>query len=158
MPRHHPKPRFDRRSPVQPGPSPAPFLLLAILGAIALWGVRQCSLEDPRPAERVGEDAPAVTGSYSTENPAPAEGDVRAVFRDSDYPAAAQRSGAEGTVQARLEIDVSGRVERCTVVRSSGHPVLDSATCTILSSRARFAPTRDGATYVTPPVSWRLAD
>jgi protein TonB len=91
-----------------------------------------------------------------------AKGDVRYIFSDDDYPADAQRAGEEGTVQAKLDIDPSGRVVRCTVIRSSGHTSLDAGTCRILIRRARFVPAKDrngeatADTYVTPPVTWRL--
>ena len=158
MQRNHSKPRFDRRSPVQPGRSAAPYLIVAIVAALAVWGVQQCSIQNSRPEREADQNAPVRVESYTTGIPEPIRGDVRTVFSDSDYPAEAQRNGEEGTVQARLDIDGSGRVARCTVIRSSGHELLDSATCSILRRRARFEPTRDGTTYVTPPVTWRLGE
>jgi protein TonB len=127
-----------------------PYFVLAVVAALAFWALQQCSM-DWTPNQRSAENAPSKR-------------DVRLVFSDSDYPAEAQQNGEEGTVRARLDIDASGRVARCTVIRSSGHALLDSATCNILRSRARFAPARDRYgnvrpdSYVTPPITWRLAE
>ena len=62
---------------------------------------------------------------------------------------------------ALLMLDPTGRVSACTVVESSGSASLDKATCTILSSRARFEPARDANgravqdTY-TQKIVWQL--
>lgn len=91
-----------------------------------------------------------------------AKGDLRTLFSSDDYPASAQASGAEGTVQAVLTIGPDGRVTGCSVTRSSGNGSLDSATCSILRRRAKFTPARDSNgnptsdTYTTPPITWRL--
>jgi len=164
MRRHHPKQRFDPRSPVQPGRSSAPFLLLPVFAALSLWGLQQCSIQIPWPKAHSAANEPTREQSTATEFPARARGDVRGIFSDDDYPADAQRAGQEGTVQAKLDIDTSGRVARCTIIRSSGHASLDASTCKILLRRARFVPAQDrngkatSDTYVTPPVTWRLQE
>ena len=91
-----------------------------------------------------------------------ARGDLRSLFSADDYPASAQSSGAEGTVQATLTIGPDGRVVSCNVTRSSGNSSLDSTTCNILRRRAKFTPARDSNgqpttdTVSTPPIVWRL--
>jgi protein TonB len=91
-----------------------------------------------------------------------AKGDLRSLFSADDYPASAQSSGAEGTVQATLTIGSDGRVVSCNVTRSSGNSSLDSTTCNILRRRAKFTPARDSNgqpttdTVSTPPIVWRL--
>jgi periplasmic protein TonB len=91
-----------------------------------------------------------------------AKGDLRSLFSADDYPASAQSSGAEGTVQATLTIGPDGRVVSCNVSRSSGNSSLDSTTCNILRRRAKFTPARDSNgqpttdTVSTPPIVWRL--
>jgi TonB family protein len=60
-----------------------------------------------------------------------------------DYPAAALRARAEGNVVARLRIGPDGRVRMCEIAASSGHAVLDSATCALIQRRFRFDPARD---------------
>lgn len=91
-----------------------------------------------------------------------AKGDVRLLIRSDDYPDSAIRNGEMGSVKAQLAIAADGKVAGCTIVASSGSPVLDSATCRILKARARFTPARDSNgvmttdTYVTPKITWRL--
>jgi periplasmic protein TonB len=77
----------------------------------------------------------------------------------SDYPQAARRNGWQGDVQAELTFNSKGRVTACKVVKSSTYPVLDKATCDLLTQRARFKTkdTRGAAgTVLTPPIEWRL--
>ena len=93
---------------------------------------------------------------------ASARGDVRAVFSNDDYPAAAIAAEAQGTARAQLTIGPDGRVAGCSLVQSTGNGALDSATCNILRRRAKFTPARDSNgqpttdTYTTPPIRWVL--
>jgi len=153
-----PEPRIDPRSPVQPGRSSAPYLLIALVAAVLVWTAQQywfsgASSSHDAPVQRPQGPALGATAS---------RGDVRTVFTADDYPAIAQEKGQEGTVQAQLTVDPGGRVARCTVIRSSGYASLDNATCAILQRRARFTPATNAAgrpiesTVVTPPVKWQL--
>jgi protein TonB len=93
-----------------------------------------------------------------------AKGELRTLFGPDDYPASAQASGAEGTVQATITIGTDGRVVGCNVTRSSGNSSLDSATCNIIRRRAKYTPARDSNgnptsdTIQTPPIRWQLSD
>jgi protein TonB len=60
-----------------------------------------------------------------------------------DYPAAARAQGLTGTTRVALDVAPTGRVAACTVLASSGTAILDSATCRLLATRARFTPARD---------------
>ena len=60
-----------------------------------------------------------------------------------DYPASEIRKGQEGTARFRLEIAANGRVESCTITRSSGSDRLDAATCRNVERRAKFEPARN---------------
>ena len=88
---------------------------------------------------------------------------LNAFIADSDYPAAALRNEEEGNTRFRLTVGEDGRVIGCTVIGSSGSQSLDSAACSIMQRRARFAParTRNGSptvdTYVSG-ISWRIRD
>jgi TonB family protein len=152
------QPRSHPRSPVQQGQSPAPYFALALVAAILIWTIQQYGIADVRSYVRhISGNAPTTaTPAHSP------KGDVRAAFSADDYPAVAKAKGEQGTVQARLTIDKTGRVNGCTIVRSSGSRSLDSATCSILERRARFDPARDSegrpitSTFVSPPVTWRL--
>lgn len=72
------------------------------------------------------------------------------LFSNADYPAAALRAGQQGLVAFTLAIGTTGRVENCTVARSSGSIALDTATCSILGRRARFFPARDSRGNAIP--------
>jgi TonB family protein len=101
--------------------------------------------------------------------PAPAPAPTRAVptaplsrlIGDMDYPAAALRAEEQGNVRVALDVAADGRVTGCTVVESSRSATLDSATCRILTARARFTPARDAAGEPTTDrfetaLAWRL--
>jgi TonB family protein len=81
---------------------------------------------------------------------------------DEDYPAAAIRAGESGTAAIRLDVDSEGRVTGCTITASSGSATLDSATCRIMQTRARFRPARDGGKAVASTwssrITWRLPE
>jgi len=79
-----------------------------------------------------------------------------------NYPAEALRNHWEGVVVADLTISPEGRVAACKVIQSSGHQVLDDATCDLMIRRAIFTPARDSngkpvEDHVrTPPITWSL--
>ena len=60
-----------------------------------------------------------------------------------DYPRAAKRARAGGTVLVRYTVGTDGRVSGCTVTQSSGNVDLDSVTCTLVERRFRYEPARD---------------
>jgi periplasmic protein TonB len=64
-------------------------------------------------------------------------------IKDKDYPRAAIKAEQSGTAGFRLDIDRKGKVKACTIVYSSGSPLLDAATCSVLLRRARFMPAID---------------
>jgi protein TonB len=93
--------------------------------------------------------------------PARAKANLGSLFSDEDYPASAVRSGESGATGFRLEVGANGRVTNCSVTSSSGSSALDSTTCRLLRSRARFTPATDssgGATSdsVSGRIVWKL--
>jgi protein TonB len=80
----------------------------------------------------------------------------------ADYPPEAMKNGSEGDVVADLTISPEGRVSACKVIQSSGHQVLNDATCDLLIKRARFKPATDAngrpaEDHIrTPPIAWRI--
>ena len=81
----------------------------------------------------------------------------------SDYPHMARRHELTGQTRALLTVSRKGRVTRCSVARSSGHPLLDERTCQIAVSRMRLSPALDAAgtpidADVVLPVVWALED
>lgn len=83
------------------------------------------------------------------------------LITSDDYPVDALRRRSEGTVELRLRISASGKIEQCTVRSSSGDPVLDRKSCELLEERARFAPARDGGRNVPDTtdqaIRWQVA-
>jgi protein TonB len=80
-----------------------------------------------------------------------------------DYPASAARNNEQGRVTFTLVVGPSGQVTDCQIRATSGSAALDSATCRILRSRARFTPARDAQGRPTTDtsdgsVAWRLED
>lgn len=57
-----------------------------------------------------------------------------------DYPDKELSQGRSGIVQFRLDVDASGKVERCNILSSTRSDYFQSATCSGLTKRARFAP------------------
>lgn len=82
---------------------------------------------------------------------------------NSDYPRRDLVDGHEGSVGYRLVIGTNGRVSSCELTRPSGFRGLDSATCRLITGRARFDPATDetGAkvlgTY-SGTVTWDIPD
>lgn len=80
---------------------------------------------------------------------------------DRDYKSRWIREGREGVARFNLEISASGRVSNCSVVGSTGHSVLDLATCQLITKRARFKPAKDSSGNSVPgtfssSVNWQI--
>jgi len=74
---------------------------------------------------------------------------VRGRLKNSDLPKwVVHDQDADGTiavVPVRYRVAVDGRVDRCTVTRPSGKPVVDALTCRLITERFRFKPSLDPA-------------
>lgn len=68
---------------------------------------------------------------------------IAGALHDSDYPRAAKRAGAQGTVAIAFIVRADGRVEQCELLSSSGHPALDATTCRLVEKRFRYRPASD---------------
>jgi TonB family protein len=68
---------------------------------------------------------------------------LESIFSAEDYPTAALRRGEEGAVLVQVIVDPDGRVDTCKTLVSAHHNELDSATCRIIRTRARFKPRTD---------------
>ena len=82
------------------------------------------------PAETEPLTAPRFNAAY-LHNPTPV------------YPAAARRTGYEGTVVIRARIQIDGSADRVEIKKSSGHGVLDQAALEAVR-KWRFIPARRG--------------
>ncbi|MEL6542805.1 MAG: TonB family protein [Pseudomonadota bacterium] len=80
---------------------------------------------------------------------------------ERDYRANWIRQELSGVAAFTLNIDARGKVTDCTITRSTGHDVLDGATCRLLTRRARFDPARNATgdkvagTY-SSSVAWKI--
>lgn len=101
----------------------------------ALLDTMDSCVDDLRIVWNVGdsknEDAPLAEG---------AKGDLRALFSGDDYPTQALVVGESGIVAVVLLIDEKGKVRDCSVIETSGAPVLDAQACAVLTERALFRP------------------
>lgn len=77
--------------------------------------------------------------------PAKARANLSSYVSNDDYPQDAIRNEQQGTTRFRLDIGPDGRVTNCTVTSSSGSSSLDSTTCRLMRSRARFTPATDSS-------------
>ncbi|WP_106638831.1 energy transducer TonB [Allosphingosinicella vermicomposti] len=165
-PEEEPPPPPETPVPVQPPPvvSPPPL-------------VRTPSPPPPVQTVNVAPPAVVITPKAAPAPPAPvapppppaprkvetakARGNPGTWISDADYPSSALRAEEQGTTGFRLEIGANGRVTNCTVTSGSGSSALDSATCRLLRSRARFTPAKDSAGNPTTDtyssrIVWRL--
>ena len=80
--------------------------------------------------------------------------------RRKRYPQEARRVGQEGTPSVRFTVDRRGRVSNVSIVRSSGHELLDQATVELVQRAAPFpamprSMQRDAIT-ITLPIEYAL--
>ncbi|MEN7537048.1 energy transducer TonB [Aurantiacibacter flavus] len=80
--------------------------------------------------------------------------------RRKRYPREARRVGQEGTPSVRFTVDRRGRVSNVSIVRSSGHQLLDDATVELVQRTAPFpamprSMQRDSMT-ITLPIEYSL--
>jgi protein TonB len=59
---------------------------------------------------------------------------------DTDYPRSAFNARASGTVFLRFVVAPNGKVDECSVTRSSGNRALDETTCRLIVQRFRYRP------------------
>lgn len=90
----------------------------------------------------ITERAPGDDGSPGDRTPTPRRSPANWVS-SLDYPSAALRGELSGRSAFRLVVDRFGIPRECTITESSGHKVLDDATCDTIMRRATFYPARD---------------
>lgn len=64
---------------------------------------------------------------------------------ENDYPTAALRQELQGITGFRVTVGPDGFVTDCVITQSSGTPILDQATCQLVTRRARFYPGLDAS-------------
>lgn len=125
---HTPKPNFD----LNPSQNPVETTDLIPL-----------PIPTAQPGPRVTLDIPKPTPS-ATFDPVGAtpRNDPAGWLSDRDYKSSWARREITGLAEYRLKIAANGSVSGCTVTGSTGHSELDTATCQLVSKRARFEPAR----------------
>lgn len=87
-----------------------------------------------------------------------------AVFMGSNYyPPEALRNNEQGVSVLRIEADVAGHPDICTVSRSSGSPRLDEAACQLVERQVTYPPQVDAVGMPTRSsheqrVRWKILD
>jgi protein TonB len=133
------------------------LIIVVVLALLALWASRDTWVDALAPPYSSTPAHPWRDQSASTA----ARGNLAGLFSASDYPIDALRKEEQGTSVARLDIDASGRVTRCSIISTSGSALLDKSTCRVLEKRAQFTPARDSFgrpiedSYVQR-ITWRL--
>lgn len=90
-----------------------------------------------------------------------AKGDLAKLFESDDYPTQAILEGGTGSVRIAILIDEQGKVGDCSIIETSGVPVLDAQACAVISERARFTPAigfdgrRTKSAYLQR-ITWRM--
>jgi protein TonB len=67
-------------------------------------------------------------------------GDPSFWITNDDYPPQALLTNQQGTVGFKLTVGPDGIGTKCEIVSSSGYPLLDTTTCSVMMRRARFEP------------------
>lgn len=105
---------------------------------------------DPAPPTPVQSSAPDKLASQKADSPAETEPLTAPRFNAAYlhnptpvYPAAARRTGYQGTVVIRARIQIDGSADRVEIKKSSGHGVLDQAALEAVR-KWRFIPARRG--------------
>ena len=111
----------------------------------------------PPPQITVAPPRPPAPPPPRVVEPARARANLASYVSNDDYPDSAIRNEEQGTTGFRLDVGPDGRVSNCTVTSSSGSSALDSATCRLMRSRARFTPaTNSTGAKVSDSVSSRI--
>ncbi|MDR2394876.1 MAG: TonB family protein [Treponema sp.] len=71
------------------------------------------------------------------------------------YPASARKAGIQGISEVSFTIHEDGRVSAVTLVKSSGHPILDEAAMETIYAAAPF-PRPPGPARIAIPIAFRL--
>ena len=121
--------------------------------------------KDPRyqVPEKYRQTARTVPGMPGVVHGPQARQPLPELISADDYPASALAQREQGRVAFTLDVRPDGRVQGCTITRSSGSAALDSATCALMVRRARFTPATgiDGEPVpgrIAGEIWWKLPD
>ena len=116
----------------------------------------------PRPEAEKPPAPPAPVPSFDPVSAKP-RNDPGAWLSDRDYQSSWARRELTGVASFQLDIAATGKVTGCRITGSTGHSVLDKATCSLVQKRARFEPARGGngepvAGSYSSSVRWQLPE
>ncbi len=126
--------------------------ILAILGALTVTGVAaqtappRTTGDGNRPGGFVTAPLPAPSRPKPIPKPLRAATPPKlltALVGPEDYPIQLIREGAQGRVGFQVRVSPDGAPLQCEIYQSSGYPMLDAHSCTLVMQRARFEPARD---------------
>jgi TonB family protein len=106
--------------------------------AVAVLAAISVSAGVPASAQSHGATSAPATVPSATPIGSPASW-----FPADAYPPSARAAGMQGRTAFTLDLDAQGRITSCNITSSSGSPLLDSTTCNLLVSNARFKPAHD---------------
>ena len=146
-PEPQPEPKVQPEPMAQPMPVPTPK---PIIDLVTDSPIELVVNDFPPIVDTVPVSLPPVdtgTGKFQAIEPAVAtpRNDPGRWVTDADYRSRWIREERFGTASFRLEITSRGRVSDCMITKSTGHSVLDQATCNLISKRARFNPAQDAS-------------
>jgi TonB family protein len=100
--------------------------------------------KEQRRLEHIAQDPfQAATIKLTANQPVIPIGSISGFANTNDYPSRALQQEREGVVHYSLTVGVEGRVQKCDIVKSSGHADLDAQTCNQLTRRGRFSAATD---------------
>jgi protein TonB len=152
-----PPPPPDNLPPPPPIVAPPPPMNISVSPPAVTTVSAPPPVSPPAPPPVLAAPAPAAPRFQpTTPQPRGAPGDWAS---PDDYPSRPLREGVQGTTGFRVAVGPNGRVTSCEVTRSSGNAELDSTTCRLVTSRARFTPGKgeDGqptTSYYSNSVRW----
>lgn len=116
----------------------------------------------PLPTVSLPPPPPAPTPTFDPVGPRPSNNQSGWVTQN-DYRSSWISRGYAGTVGFRVSVGAGGKVENCSVTKSSGVSALDQATCQLVSQRARFDPAKNDqgravAGSYTGAVRWQIPE
>ncbi len=90
-------------------------------------------------------------------------GDLRSLFSSDDYPESSIIKGQTGTLKVAVLVNEQGKVADCTIIETSGVPMLDSQSCAIIRQRSHFKPAtgldgKPAKSAATSTIIWMLED
>ncbi len=148
---------------VPPPPMTPPPLVRVNAAPPPIQVVESPVIPPPQPIQPVihPPPPPAPPPAPRQAEPKSLVGSLQGLIGSDDYPPSALDNNEQGTVSVTLTVGPSGRVVGCSP--SGGPSSLQSATCRLLTARARFSPAQDGngnpvTATTSARITWRIAD